>query len=301
MSIRKNDPVSIGYKIQIMKNTILILLTVFLLGSCNQNSSGRSADIADDLMMDQEAVTSTGHKLNSPQPPPLPPAEIKEVVKKKIIKDGRIRVEVEELVPAKIRIDTLVAKYGGYYANEQLNNSDLEMAYNLVIRIPSVNFETLISEIETGGGEIRYKAIAARDVTDQFIDLETRLANKRNYLNKYNELLKQAKTVKEILEIEEKIRGLEEEIESTTGRLKYLSDLVDYSTLDLEISKQKDFNYQPVKRDKFTNRLKNAMSKGWIGFVDFVVLMIRIWPFWIIIGSLVFILKKLKPKKNTGK
>jgi len=44
---------------------------------------------------------------------------------------------------------------------------------------------------------------------------------------KLKELLKQAQSVKEILEIEEKIRGWEEKIESTAGRLIYLRDLVD--------------------------------------------------------------------------
>ena len=61
-------------------------------------------------------------------------------------------------------------------------------------------------------------------MTDQFIDLETRLENKRNYLKRYNDLLLKANSIKEILEIEEKIRALEEEIESATGQLKYLSD-----------------------------------------------------------------------------
>jgi hypothetical protein len=120
-------------------------------------------------------------------------------------------------------------------------------------------------------------------------------------LARYRELLKQAKSVKEILEIEEKIRGLEEEIESTTGRLKYLGDLVDYSSLDLMISKRKDFKYTPGERDKFTERLKQSLSKGWIGFVDFLLFLIRIWPFWIIAAGLFYFWKRFKNRKNIKK
>ena len=284
-----------------MKHIISILIIVFLISSCHQNQSDKSGYIADDMMMEEEIIPITRQQQNSPPPPPLPPTETKEVIKKKIIKDGRIGIEVQELERTKTQIDSLVVKHSGYYANERLNNSDWEISYNLKIRVPSDNFEKLIAEIETGGGEIKYKEIDARDVTDQFIDLEARLANKKNYLKKYIDLLKQAKSVKGILEIEEKIRGIEEEIESTTGRLKYLSDLVDFSTLDLEISKPKDYIYQPEKRDEFTKRLKHALSEGWFGFVDFIMFVIKIWPFWIIVGLIVYSWKKYRKRKTDKK
>jgi hypothetical protein len=247
--------------------------------------------------MESDIVPITRQSPNSP-PPPIDKVEKQEVIKKKIIKDGRLGLRVKELDNTKLRVDTLIRNYGGYYANESFNNTDWESTFNLKIRIPSANFEKFITAIESGDGEIEYKEIDARDVTDQFIDLETRLETKRNYLKRYNDLLKQAKSVKEILEIEEKIRGLEEEIESTTGRLKYLSDLVDYSTLDLTISKHKDFKYNPVNRDKFSERLKQSLSKGWFGFVDFLLFMIKIWPFWIIVTLILYFWRKLRRKRK---
>lgn len=198
---------------------------------------------------------------------------------------------------SKSRIDTLVKNHNGYYDNESFNNSDWESSYNLKIRVPSANFENFINKIETGEGEIKYKEIDARDVTDQFIDLETRLQNKKNYLNRYNELLVKAQTVKDILEIEEKIRGIEEEIESTTGRIKYLSDLVEYSTLDLTITKQKDFKYNPANRGNFTEKLKQALSKGWYGLVDFTLFFINLWPLWLLLTIILYAWKKFKKKK----
>jgi len=285
----------------IMRKTIFILITAFLTSSCEQNQSDKVDYIAGQLMMEEEMIPITQQEeIKPPPPPPFPLMETKEVIKKKIIKDGRIGIEAQELEINKTHIDSLVAKYSGYYANEQLNNSDWKISYNLTIRVPSNNFERLIAEVETGRGEIKYKEITARDVTDQFIDLETRLANKKNYLKKYNDLLKQAKTVKDILEIEENIRGIEEEIESTTGRLKYLSDLVDFSTLDLEIYKQKKHKYQPEKRDDFTKRLKHALLMGWFGFVDIIVFVIKIWPLWIIVGLIIYGWEKIR-KRQTDK
>lgn len=276
-----------------MKNFLSIILVALLIISCQQKQSDNLADMT---MAEETVLADQQTQIDSS--PLIDEIENQEVTKKKIIKDGRLGVRVTDLENTKSRIDTLIIRHGGYYANESLNNSDWDTSYNLKIRIPSENFMKFISDIEAGDGEILYKEIDARDVTDQFIDLETRLENKRNYLKRYNDLLVKANSIKEILEIEEMIRALEEEIESTTGRLKYLSDLVDYSTLDLTISKQRNFKYNPAKRDKFTEKLKQSLSKGWFGFVDFFLFIINIWPLWIIILFIFYLWKKYKMKRK---
>lgn len=261
---------------------ITLLLAALFLVSCHQNQSGNVADMS----MEEETMLVERRSYDE-STPPIDAIAKQEVIKKKIIKDGRLSLRVSDLENTKVRVDTIVQHHGGYYANEKLINTDWETSYHLNIRIPSEHFERFISDIETGDGEILIKEINARDVTDQFIDLETRLENKRNYLKRYNDLLLKANSIKEILEIEEKIRALEEEIESATGQLKYLSDQVDYSTLDLTISTQKNFKYSPENRDKFTERLKQSLSKGWFGLVDFFLFLIHIWPIWII-GVLIY-------------
>jgi hypothetical protein len=285
-----------------MKNIIQLLFILLLATSCHQSSSLKLEGYEGaDSYSEEEIIPITRQESSNVAPPPMPPLKNKEVVKKKIIKDGRIGLKVSDLELIKARVDSLVKSYAAYYSNENLNNTDWESSYNLTIRIPSLNFESFIHAIENGNGEILYKEIDARDVTDQFIDLETRLQNKRAYLKRYQELLKKARNVKEILEVEEKIRRLEEEIESTTGRLKYLSDLVDYSTLRLNIYKQKNFKYNPKKRGKFTERIKQSLSKGWFGFIDFLLFLLKIWPFLIIATLMVYGWKKIRNRKKEKK
>lgn len=275
-----------------MKSIFLTIILILVIVSCGQQTSDE-ASYAVGEQYDEVMPMARKDQLSPP-----PPLKELEVVKKKIIKDGRLGIEVKDLESTKSRVDTLVKIYEGYYDNERYNNTDRESLYDLKIRIPALNFDRFISEVENGNGEIKYKEIDARDVTDQFIDLETRLQNKKNYLARYNELLAQAKTVKEILEIEEEIRGLEEEIESTIGRLKYLGDLVDYSTLNLTLSKRKDFKYNPTNRDNFGERLKQALSKGWFGFVDFILFVVNLWPFWLIVTLFVYGLIRLGKRKT---
>jgi hypothetical protein len=278
-----------------MRKILPILILTILMLSCQQSPEDTASYMIDN--MEEEMIPKTGQSLTS-SPEQMVEVEKQEVIKKRIIKDGRLELIVSELEKTKSHIGTILKNHGGYFSNERYRNSDRESSYDLKIRIPSANFEGFLVDIETIKGELLYKEIDARDVTDQFIDLETRLQSKRNYRIRYNDLLKKANSVKEILEIEEEIRALEEEIESTTGRLKYLSDLVDYSTLDLTITKLNGFKYTPAIRDKFSERLKQSLAKGWFGFVDLLFFSIKIWPLWIMVSLAFYFWKKYKRNKN---
>jgi hypothetical protein len=111
-------------------------------------------------------------------------------------------------------------------------------------------------------------------------------------------LLKQAKTVKDILEIQEKSRLIEEEVESVQGRLKYLTNQVDFSTLDLMISKKNDYNLVTNNKGSFIDRLKLSLVKGWFGLVSFTLFVIRVWPFWIIMGVLFYLVRRIWKRKK---
>ncbi len=62
------------------------------------------------------------------------------------------------------------------------------------------------------------------DASDEYIDIQSRIASKRAYLKRYRELLSKAATIKNILEIEEIIRTLQEELESQEQRLANLNN-----------------------------------------------------------------------------
>jgi hypothetical protein len=217
---------------------------------------------------------------------------------KKVIKSGNIGLNVEDLENARLHIDSIVVYYGGYYANESFNDFDHQAMYHLTARVPSGNFEPFIEGIETAGYRITDKNISARDVTEEYIDLEMRLANRRRYLERYNELLKQAGTIKDIIDIEENTRKLEEEIESAEGRLKYLTGQVDYSILHITLTQDKEFRFRPSRRDGFFERLKQSLSGGWYGLIDFSLFIIRLWPFWIILILAVALFRRILRRRK---
>lgn len=301
-----------------MKNILPIFFLLFTLYACNEGADAPivNADGAEEVYYAKQMG-------GAPAPPPPPPApETIEVIEeehfdssemnvesgvnnsdynkteKKIIKDGRIGFEVQHLEPTKQRIDSLVEATGSYYANDRFDDSQRASTFSLKVRIPSAQFENFIEALESYQGTVNYKEIKSRDVTSEFIDLETRLANKRKYLARYGDLLKKANSVKDILQIENEVRQLEEEIESSVGRLKYLKDQVGYSTLDLVLTKKKDFKFDPEPQDSFFERFKQSLSNGWDAFVNFILFLIRLWPLWLILPVLIYFFRRFRRRKK---
>ncbi|MBK9985072.1 MAG: DUF4349 domain-containing protein [Saprospiraceae bacterium] len=157
----------------------------------------------------------------------------------KIIRNGTINISVADALKSKAEVDAILAKHKAYAGNEQLDNTDYQVSYHIQIRVPADQLDGLIADLEALKGTVTFKSVNARDVTEEYIDLETRLTNKKAYLDQYRQLLKTAKTIEDILSVREQIRVLEEEIESAEGRLKYLTNQVDLSTLDLTLLQQK--------------------------------------------------------------
>jgi len=279
------------------------------LAGCNKMSEEQVKSLATDesvpvtRMMTAEGTSlpENTDQIQMPEADNLEGHAIKPGIQKKIIRDGQMTIKVKNLESARRNVDSLTKKLGGYIGNENFNSYDRESSYNLVIRVPAVNFDRMITGIEQSTGEVLYKEINARDVTEEFIDLETRLANKRKFIDRYGEMLKKASTVKDMLEIEENIRKIEEEIESTEGRLRYLTDQVAFSRLNLTLTQEKVYKYKPQPSENFFERLKESLHKGWKGFIGFLLLMIRIWPFWIVIAITWIIYRRVKSKKKTIK
>ena len=136
------------------------------------------------------------------------------------------------------------------------------------------------------------------DVTEEFLDIQARLKTKKELEYRYLALLKQAKDVSDILEIEEKMGQLRSDIESIEGRMKYLQSQVRFSTLTVSF-------YETVPNSvSFGNKFKYGFKNGWENLIWFFVGLINIWPFIIIIagsiwGLIVYRRNRREKKKSS--
>ncbi|MDF3028459.1 MAG: hypothetical protein K0S23_2766 [Fluviicola sp.] len=214
--------------------------------------------------------------------------------RKKLIKTGTLSLKSKHIENSKRRLDQALRSLDGYYDNDHFSKSAYEHRYSLKIRVPAKNFEQLLQVINNGTDEIVSKDLQTEDVSGEYLDLQIRLNSKKAYLKRYEELLKKASSIEEMIRIEDQIRELIEEIESQEGRLTFLDDQVGYSTLDIELYKVIP-HPQTANESSFSEDAGNAFSKGWTGIVTFALWLLSIWPLLLIlIPAGIFGYRKLK-------
>jgi len=282
-----------------MTRIIYCLITCLLLVSCYNQSPEESRQVGKHTIHEDAYTFEEEMEIDqqrTSKPPPPPPSELQLEKGSKIIKNGFMRFEVSGLESAKAKVDSVLTYFKGYYENEQFDSFGARNTYSLLLRIPSVKFDSLVTSIESGVGELNSKNINSRDVTEEYLDLNIRLDNNLAYLAQYKEILRKAKTVEEILEVQERIRRIEEEIDSKKGRLKYLDDKVEFSVLKLELTEL--IETEIATTPKFLIRLGNAFNSGFQSFINFIVGFVSVWPFVILFLFLIIgrksILKKVK-------
>ncbi|MGE0090919.1 MAG: DUF4349 domain-containing protein [Bacteroidales bacterium] len=284
-----------------MKNLILGCFLSLFLFSCN-SQKGEIIQEDFNLAFESESMPITRQQNYAPGEPTPPSAgsfQEPNTIKKKIIRDADVGVEVDNYKLFRVKIDSVIRTLNGYISNDNLYNNDQSINCNIHIRIPEQNFDKFLTYLDNGDAKILYKNISSLDVTEEFIDIEARLKNKRSIEKRYSQLLTQAKTISDILEIEEKLRVIREEIESTEGRLNYLTSQVSYSTIHLMITQKLDYKYEPSKGKNFFQLLIKSLDRGWGVFLQFLLFVFKLWPFIILIIVLIFTYYKFwKPKKE---
>ncbi|MFP3831959.1 DUF4349 domain-containing protein [Chryseobacterium sp. SIMBA_028] len=294
-----------------MKNTLLLLYCLFLT-NCSKSASDKHSVNTEIAQSKNEAPMMALDVSSEPLPPP-PPMEAASLTKtsviestspkkidtisRKIIKNGDMRIQVGDIKKAQIQVNNILKNNKAYIQNEEFKNTDADENLDLTIRVPHKNFDALVSSFSDGLGSILSKNISSDDVTEEYTDVSIKLANKKIYLEKYRDMLRNAATTKDMLEIQENIRELEDEIDVSEGRLRFIDDRVNYSTLNLNLYKEK-VRSSATSKIGFGSRFVDSLTEGWNSFVGFLLGMVSLWPFFLLIPIIIVLWRKWRSKKK---
>lgn len=224
-----------------------------------------------------------------------PPPEAQE---QKIIKTARLVHETKDVDATHKKIIQLANQYKGFVQSDNSGKSYNRIYRNMVVRVPTEHFLDFIAGISEGVSYFDQNDISRRDVSEEFVDLEARLKAKKELEKRYLELLKQAKNVKELLEIERELSNIREEIEAKQGRLQYLQNRVSMSTVSVEFYK---LTSETGVTQSYGQKMINSLKGGWDGISMFFLGILYIWPFFVLALIVVFVLRKLlKKNKEVG-
>lgn len=251
--------------------------------SCNGNPDYKAAspdNLTESALNVSEEIISPDEEMDHEQ------------IERKLIKSGNIQFETSDMDKTRQQILDAVKKYNGYISADDLWHSEVQSRSNLTVRLPSKNFDAFVTDATANVTQFDNKQFNVQDVTEEFLDIEARLKTKKELESRYQDLLKKANSVQDILSIEEQIGKLRSDIESIEGRLNYLQNQVSYSTVTISFYKQFTEQHQ------FGYKLLQSFKNGWELFIDFIYGLINIWPFILLLIALIYGLIRIRKRRK---
>lgn len=218
-------------------------------------------------------------------------------VESKIIRNATLRLQVESVKEVRKSLLTEVKKLNGYLESEHSSNNNYNSELQLTLRVPNTEFDKLIDASSALATYIESKDITTEDVTDSYVDITARLKTKKEVFARYTDFLKRADKIKDVLEVENQIRQLQEEIESTEARLRNLNNRVSYSTINVTVYELKPTGSTP--EISYLNKAGSAFVSGWRDIMAFTIGIIKAWPILIFLSLLAYLLRMKFKKRIT--
>ena len=161
---------------------------------------------------------------------------------RQIIYTAEMQLSVYKLDDAMTRAEELTLAAGGYVQN-------LAQGY-YVLRVPAPALRGVMDELAKLG-VVEARTLQARDVSEEYVDLTTRIRVLRETQSQLLALLKQARNVDEALKVRQSLDGVTMELERVMGRLRLLETLIGFSTLTVRMSQRGPQNAIPSRNDPF--------------------------------------------------
>jgi hypothetical protein len=199
-------------------------------------------------------------------PPRAAPAE---PLPRKIIRTADIKVIVPDFAQTEQELKNLLGAHkDAYVAKAEISGSPgAPRSGQWTIRVPVAEFDSFIEALLKLGIPQR-NSIDSRDVTEEFYDVQARVKNKKVEEDRLvKHLEKSTGKLDEILKVEAEISRVRGEIEQIEGRLRFLANLSELTTIHLQIQEIKD--YVPPQAPTFTSNIASTFTNSYDLLVTF--------------------------------
>jgi hypothetical protein len=207
-----------------------------------------------------------------------------------VIKSAYIDLEVEkgEFEDVLFAISNLAEQNGGFVSNTySYSDSDGNLTSGgITIRIPHNKYSSAIEKVKDMG-VVKSISVSGQDVTQEYVDLESRLKNYEAQQDILLDLMEQSKKVSDSLEVQNELSNVQEQIEIIKGRMNYLDDLVAFSTIEIYL-----YEPEPIKTTSdwgFVEALKRGLRGAVTVFNYITMALIVTAPVWVLAGVIAII------------
>jgi hypothetical protein len=153
-----------------------------------------------------------------------------------VIKTADLSLQVDNARDAEASLRVLVGQLGGYIVKVETNGTDENMSSHVIFRVPAERFEQALSGVQGLAKKVLARTLGGDDVTEEFVDLESRLKNLEATRDRLQSFLDKAENVDEALKVNQSLSDLQGQIEQLKGRQQFLQRSASLSTINVTLS-----------------------------------------------------------------
>jgi hypothetical protein len=188
----------------------------------------------------------------------------------------------------------VVLKAGGLYVGSSTSVPEGEPASGQVtFRVPVDAFEPVLRQLKELG-TYRGERSSTEDVTNQYVDLSGQLAAWRAQERVYLRLLDRAKSVTDVIAVQNQLQQVQSNIERLQGQLNHLEDQTSFSTIVLQLSEPGAGGPAPQPTGRLARAWATAVNG--LGVMAAAVLVAVVWltPVVVLAGLVLFGIRALR-------
>lgn len=293
-----------------LKKIGLGMLLLLLLSACSAGSESQeqAMDTESGAALEEkteEMDVSLSNATESKEETPI------ESANRMVIYKADLRLEVEDFQSSLEAIELKTNQYGGYVVESSTYREEEEVySGTITVRIPNDRYQDFLTEAEGMAVKIYDRTVNGEDVTEQYVDLESRLKSKRTVEARLLEFMEKANNTEDLLKISNDLAKTQEEIEQLLGRMNYLENQSSLATVTISMSENKivvpnldkqNLNTWEKTKQQFATSLHYLLS-----FISgLFVFVVGNTPVFIIVGLIalpifIFLRKRMKNRNSTN-
>lgn len=168
-----------------------------------------------------------------------------------IVRTGTMSLKVKSVAKAADQVKEIADRLGGYVVSSTFHGREEERRATISIRVPAEKYDEATKELRGLAVEVISESTKAKDVTEEYVDLESKLRNLEATEEQYLTLMEKAKTVDEMLKIQRELSKVREDIEKTKGRMQYLERTSATSLIEIRLEQVK-----PLKAEFVADKIQ---------------------------------------------
>ena len=188
-----------------------------------------------------------------------------------IVRTGNLEMKVKDVTYAVDEVRRIASSLEGYEVSSQVyGGEDNNDTADISIRVPAHRYDEAMMSIKDLALEILLETSEAKDVTEDYTDLESKLRNLEATEQRYLDILEKAESVEEILEVEGALSTARGEIEQTKGRMQYLERTASTSLILVHMEEERalEVDFEASKLEIEEGKYRGTRGTGyWVNSI----------------------------------